>query len=96
MVPIMVMVLRLVQPGLSDSLILCYDKGDFGPPFFMITKILFHPVTLFNLLTVGVLIMIQSIHLHAHKTMEIDADSYVYNFCKKNVEKCESFIDSDY
>ena len=69
--------------------------GDFGPPFFMI-KVLLHPVTLFNLLTVGVLIMIQSIHSHAHYTMEIDADSYVYNFCKKNVEKCERFIDNDY
>ena len=69
--------------------------GDFGPPFFMkiVFKFLFHPVTLFNLLTVGVLIMIQAIHLHAHHTMEIDADSYVFNFCKKNVEKCKSYIE---
>ena len=28
--------------------------------------------------------------------MELDADSYVYNFCRKNVEKCERFIDRDY
>ena len=62
----------------------------------MMIKVLLHPVTLFNLLIVGVLIMIQSIHSHAHYTMEIDADSYVYNFCKKNVEKCERFIDNDY
>ena len=59
----------------------------------MVFKVLFHPVTLFNLLTVGVLIGIQSIHSHAHYTMEIDADSYVFNFCKKNVEKCESYIE---
>jgi len=51
----------------------------------MMIKVLLHPVTLFNLLTVGVLIGIQSIHSHAHYTMEIDADSYVYNFCKRNV-----------
>ena len=62
----------------------------------MLKKILFSPITHFNLLTVGVLIMIQSIHNHAHYTMEVDADSYVYNFCKKNVEKCEKFIDTDY
>ena len=59
----------------------------------MVFKVLFHPVTLFNLLTVGVLIGIQSIHSHAHYTMEIDADSYVFNFCKKNVEKCKSYIE---
>ena len=28
--------------------------------------------------------------------MELDADSYVYNFCRKNVEKCERFINRDY
>jgi hypothetical protein len=59
-------------------------------------KILSSPITHFNLITVGVLIMIQSIHLHAHHTMEIDVDSYVYNFCRKNVEKCEKFIGNDY
>jgi len=58
----------------------------------MMMKVLFHPVTLLNLLTVGVLIGIQSIHIHAHYTMEVDADSYVHNFCKKNLKKCESII----
>ena len=70
--------------------------GDFGPPFFMIKKILFHPVTHFNLLVVGFLVLIQSIHTHAHYTMEIDADSYVHNFCRRNVEKCKRFINNDY
>ena len=59
----------------------------------MVFKVLFHPVTLFNLLTVGVLIMIQVIHLHAHHTMEVDADSYVRQWCKKNTDKCESYIE---
>ena len=61
----------------------------------MIKKILFSPVTHFNLLVVGFLVLVQSVHLHAHKTMELDADSYVYNFCRKNVEKCEKFISND-
>jgi len=62
----------------------------------MLKKILLHPVTHFNLLVVGFLFLIQSMHIHAHYTMEIDADSYVYNFCRKNVEKCQKFIDKDY
>jgi hypothetical protein len=62
----------------------------------MLKKILLHPVTHFNLLVVGFLSLIQSMHTHAHYTMEIDADSYVYNFCRKNVEKCQKFIDKDY
>jgi len=61
----------------------------------MLKKIFLSPVTHFNLLVVGFLILVQSMHLHAHKTMELDADSYVYNFCRKNVEKCERFIDND-
>ena len=37
--------------------------------------------------------MIQTIHLHAHHTMEVDADSYVRQWCKKNTDKCESYIE---
>ena len=66
--------------------------GDFGPPFFMIKKILFHPVTHFNLLVVGFLVLIQGMHMHAHYTMEVDVESYVLNFCRKNLEKCERVI----
>jgi len=58
----------------------------------MIKKILFHPVTHFNLVIVGFLVLVQSMHMHAHYTMDIDVDSYVYNFCRKNVEKCQRFI----
>lgn len=49
-------------------------------------------MTQFNLLVVGFLIAIQGLHLHAHYTMDMDADSYVRNFCKKNLEKCERII----
>jgi len=55
-------------------------------------KVLLHPVTQFNLLVVGFLILIQGLHLHAHHTMDLDVESYVRNFCKKNLEKCESII----
>jgi hypothetical protein len=68
---------------------------DFGPSFFM-KKIFLSPITHFNLLLVGIMIVIQSIHLHAHHTMEIDVDSYVFKFCKKNIEKCEKFVAGDY
>ena len=59
----------------------------------MIKKILFHPVTQFNLVVVGFLILIQGMHMQAHYTMDIDVDSYVHNFCRKNVEKCQRFIE---
>jgi uncharacterized membrane protein len=57
-----------------------------------IKQILRHPVTHFNVLVVGFLFIIQSMHTHAHYTMSLDADSYVRNFCKKNIEKCERII----
>ena len=58
-------------------------------------RILFSPVTHFNLIVVGFLALIQGLHLHAHHAMELDVDSYVRNFCRKNVEKCEGFL-NDY
>ena len=61
----------------------------------LILRILLNPVTQLNLLVCGSLFVIQALHTHAHYTMEKDADSYVFNFCKKNVEKCQQFIDSD-
>jgi uncharacterized membrane protein len=57
-----------------------------------IKQILCNPVTHFNVLVVGFLFIIQSMHTHAHYTMSLDADSYVRNFCKKNLEKCERII----
>ena len=60
-----------------------------------ILKGILHPATLFNGLLLGFLILVGVMHNHAHYTTEVDADSYVRNFCKKNVDKCERYV-SDY
>ena len=60
---------------------------------FKILRVLSHPVTLLNGLLVGFLIVVGVVHNHAHYTMEVDADSYVRGFCKKNPDTCQSFID---
>jgi len=62
-------------------------RGLKDPSFFM-KRILLSPVTHFNLVIVGSLILIQSMHLYAHKTMEMDVDGYVRAFCKDS-DKCE-------
>ena len=54
--------------------------------------ILAHPVTYFNILTVGVLIMIGMLHNHAHYSMDKDPDAYVLKWCQKNPEKCEQYL----
>jgi len=64
-----------------------------GTPFFM-KKILLSPVTHFNLTLVGFLIMIQLVHQQAHMTMEVDVHSYVFSYCKKNLEECKSIINN--
>jgi len=66
--------------------------GDFGPPFFM-KKILTSPVTHFNLLVVGSLFAIQTIHTQAHYAMDSDPNSYCYNLVKKNPDLLNSFDD---
>ena len=58
-----------------------------------ILKVLGHPVTLFNGLLVGTLIVIGLAHNHAHYTMDQDADSYVRAWCKKNPDTCQSYLD---
>ena len=92
--PTTVMVLRSVQPGPSEFTTNHLDVilGCDGTPFFM-KRILLSPVTHFNVLLVGTLILIGMMHNHAHYTMEVDADSYVRNFCRKNTELCQSFVD---
>jgi len=59
----------------------------------MVFKVLTHPVTIFNLLLVGTLGFIEVIHIQAHKSMEVDADSYVRQWCRKNQDKCQSFLE---
>ena len=58
-------------------------------------QIISSPVTHFNVLLVGIVLLIQGLHTHAHYTMDKDVNSYVRNFCKKNPEKCERIV-SDY
>ena len=59
----------------------------------LIQRVLTHPVTLLNGLFVGFLIVVGLAHNHAHHTIELDADSYVRNWCKKNPDTCQSYID---
>jgi len=55
-------------------------------------KALLHPVTQVNGVFLLSLIIIGVIHNHAHHTMEVDPDSYVKNFCRKNPDICESYV----
>ena len=50
------------------------------------------PVCHFVALCVGFLAMIQLVHTQAHYTMSTDTNSYVRNFCKKNLSICESYV----
>ena len=51
------------------------------------------PICHLLLITVGSLCLIQLIHTHAHYKMDVDVDSYITSFCKKNKETCEKIID---
>ncbi len=46
------------------------------------------PVTQFNVLLVGFLVLVGVMHNHAHYTMEADADSYVLQYLKKHPDYC--------
>jgi len=61
-----------------------------------ISRALKHPVTHINVMLIGFLILVGMIHNHAHHTMEVDADSYVRAWCKKNPKVCQSFVDDAY
>jgi hypothetical protein len=47
-------------------------------------KIISSPVTYFNLVILGVLILIGVIHNHAHHSMEKDVHGYVKQFCRRS------------
>ena len=51
-------------------------------------KLITHPAFLFNIISIGVLIVIGILHNHAHYSMEVDANSYVLQWCDKNPKKC--------
>ena len=54
-------------------------------------KALTHPVTIMNLMIFGVLIMVGVMHNAYHHNMEKDADAFVFQWCRVNPEKCDSF-----
>jgi|SaaInlV_120m_DNA_3_1039746.scaffolds.fasta_scaffold00833_11 hypothetical protein len=51
-------------------------------------KVLSHPVTLFNLIIVGFLTVVEVVHTHAHYRIEQDVHGHVHKFCKKNPVIC--------
>ena len=54
-----------------------------------IMQVLGHPVTLFNLMLVGFLGLIEVIHTRAHYTMEQDVHGHVHQFLRKNPDTCD-------
>ena len=60
-----------------------------------VLQIISSPVTHFNVLLVGLVLLIQGLHTHAHYTMDTDVNSYVHNFCRKNRDECKRIV-SDY
>ena len=54
-----------------------------------------NPIVHIVLMLGGVLIFVGHVHNEAHRTMELDADSYVKRFCSKNKTTCKSYV-SDY
>jgi len=58
-----------------------------------------HPLFVLNFLIIGFFIVVGMIHNHAHHTMELDVDSYVRKWCKKNDsnrQSCKNFSDPSY
>ena len=55
-------------------------------------KIITSPITYFNVLTIGVFIFIGVLHEYTHHQVEVDVHGYVRQFCSKNLDTCETFI----
>jgi len=51
-------------------------------------KLITHPAFHYNIISIGLLIAIGMLHNHAHYSMEVDADSYVLQWCGKHPKKC--------
>jgi hypothetical protein len=56
----------------------------------LIASVLFHPVTIFNLLLVGCLGLIEFVHTKAHHTLEVDVHGHVHRALQKNPELARS------
>jgi len=52
-------------------------------------QVLGHPVTLFNLMLIGFLGLIEVIHTRAHHTLETDVHGHVHQFLRKNPDMCD-------
>ena len=61
----------------------------------MLKRILLSPVTHFNILIVGFLILVGVMHNHYHHQIEEDVHGYVRKFCEKNLEKCQDIVEGD-
>jgi len=59
-------------------------------PFFMF-KFLRDMWMIPTLLLVSLLI-IQGIHVSAHRSMDVDVESYVRSFCRQNKDKCRKIV----
>ena len=53
-------------------------------------KVLFHPVTTFNLLLVGFIGLVEIVHTTAHHTVESDVHGYVRKTLRENPELVKS------
>ena len=61
----------------------------------MFKRILLSPVTHFNLLLVGFLIIVGVAHNIYHHQIEEDVHGYVRKFCEKNLEKFQDIVEGD-
>ena len=55
-----------------------------------IASVIFHPVTILNLLFVGTLGLIELVHTKAHHTLETDVHGHVHRALQKNPELARS------
>ena len=51
-----------------------------------------HPATHYNLITIGTLIVIGGLHNYAHYSMNMDANSYVRQWCRSSAENKKTCI----
>ena len=59
-------------------------------------QILSSPVTHFNVLIVGFLILVGVMHNHAHHTMEHDMHGVVRKYCTEKPFECAEYLPEDW
>ena len=55
-------------------------------------RIVSSPATHFNIMSIGMLIVIGALHNHAHYSMNMDADAYVRQWCRSSAENKKTCI----